>query len=152
MTILYHHSSSFLSSRELFSAFFWALFWAHNLKLVNSAEHLAKNQFQMHISFGLSHRCQNVENVHETFINTKISFKNRAFLDHRVQNVPQVYSGTSPRRLVQSKPSALIRPEENKVDFLETQFYSESSRLSTKRNLSILVNFLFPFVSFIAVF
>ena len=49
--------------------------------------------------------------------------------------------------LVQNKASAPIRRVENKVEFLERQ-----CRLSTKRKLSILLNFLFPFVSFIGVF
>ena len=70
----------------------------------------------------LSRRCQNVENVHETFLNTKIPFQKR---DHRVQNVPQVSSETSLPRLVQNKPSALIRLEENKVEFHEREFQSE---------------------------
>ena len=41
------------------------------------------------------------------------------------QNVPQVSSEASLPRLIQNKPSALIRREENKVDFLERQFHSE---------------------------
>ena len=63
--------------------------------------------------------------VHETFLNTKIPFQKRTFYDHRVQNVPQVFSETSLPRLVQTKPSALIRGEENKVGFLEREFESE---------------------------
>ena len=57
-----------------------------------------------------SHRCQNVENVQETFINTKNSLL-KPFLDHRVQNVPEV----------SSKP----RLEENKVEFLEIKFHDK---------------------------
>ena len=104
-----------------------------------------------HFLVFLSRQCQNVENVHETFINTKIPFKRRTFLDHRVQKVSQVSSETSLPRLVQNKPSALFRREENKVGFLETQFHSEKLS-STKRNLSIFSNFFFRFVSFISVF
>ena len=78
-----------------------------------------------HILVFLSRQCQNVENVHETFINTKIPFKRRNFLYHRVQKVPHVSSETSLRRLVQKKPTALIRREQNKDEFLETQFHSE---------------------------
>ena len=73
-----------------------------------------------HFLVFLSRQCQNVENVHETFISTKIPFKRRTFLDRRVQKVPHVSSETSLPRLVQNKPSALIRREENKVEFLET--------------------------------
>ena len=40
----------------------------------------------------------------------------------------------------------------NKVKFLERQFHSEKLSLSTKKKLSILLNFLFPFVSFIGAF
>ena len=39
--------------------------------------------------------------------------------------MPQVFSETSLPRLVQTKPSALIRGEENKVGFLEREFESE---------------------------
>ena len=73
----------------------------------------------------LSRRCHNVENIHETFINTKIPFYRRTFLDHIVQKLPQVSSEISLPRLFQNMPSALIRREENKVEFLETQFQSE---------------------------
>ena len=97
----------------------------------------------------LSRRCQKVENVHETFINYKIPSKKRTFLDHRVQNVPQVSSETSLRRLIQNKPSARIRREENKVEFLETQFHSENlsfvhkmeSEHSFELSLSICVRY-----------
>ena len=54
--------------------------------------------------------------------------------------------------LVQNKPSAPIRRVENKVEFLERQCHSEKRCLFAKRKLSILLNFLFPFVSFIGVF
>ena len=104
-----------------------------------------------HFLVFLPRQCQNVGNVHETFINTKIPFKRRTFLDHRVQKVSHVSSETPLPWLVQNKPSSLIRREENKVEFLETQFHSEKLS-STKRNLSIFLNFFFPFVSFIGVF
>ena len=73
----------------------------------------------------LSRRCQNVENVHETFINAKFLFENELFFDHKVRNVPQVSSGTSLPWLVQNKPSAPISRAENKVKFLERHFHSE---------------------------
>ena len=101
----------------------------------------------------LSRRCQNVENVHETFINSKIPFwKRTLFFDHRVRNVPQVSSEASLPWLVKNKPSAPIRRVENKVEFFERQFQSEKLSFVHKRKLSILLNFLFPFVSFIGVF
>ena len=79
-----------------------------------------------HFVVFLSRRCQNVENVHETFINSKIPFwKRTLFFDHRVRNVPQVSSETSLPWLVQNKPSVPIRRVENKVEFLERQFHSE---------------------------
>ena len=83
--------------------------WAHIKKSISNA----------HFVVIPSRRCQNVGNVHETFANTIISFLKRTFLDHREQNVPQISSETSLPRLVQNKPSVLIRREENKVEFLE---------------------------------
>ena len=62
------------------------------------------------------------------------------------------FSFFSLTQLVQNKPSALIRREVNKVEFLERQFLSEKLLFVHKRKLSILLNFLFPFVSFIGVF
>ena len=101
----------------------------------------------------LSRRCQNVENVHETFINSKIPFwKRTLFFDHRVRNVPQVSSETSLPWLVQNKPSVPIRRVENRVEFLEEQFHNEKLSFDHKKKLSILLNFFFPFVSFIGVF
>ena len=42
---------------------------------VKSVEHMAKKSISnAHFVVFLSRRCQNVENVHETFINTKIPF------------------------------------------------------------------------------
>ena len=76
---------------------------------VKSVEHVPKNQFQMHIlRVFLSRRCQNIEDVHETFINIKFPFKNVLFFDQRVWNVPRVSSETSLPWLVQNKPSAPI--------------------------------------------
>ena len=101
-----------------------------------------KSISNVHFAVFLSRQCQNVENVHETFINTKL---HRAICRVRVRNVPQVSPETSLPWLVQNNPS------ENKVEFLERQFHAKSFRLSTKRTLSILLNFLFPFVFFIGV-
>ena len=99
---------------------------------VKSAERMAKkNQFQMHIFwFFLSRQCQNVGNVHETFINTKIPFKRRTFLE---QKVPYVSSETSLPRLVQNKPSALIPAKKTRLNSSKHNFMVKSSRLSTKR-------------------
>ena len=106
-----------------------------------------------HFLVFLSRQCQNVENVHETFINTKIAFKRRNFLDHRVQKVPHVSSEISLRRLVQNKPTALNRRELNKDEFLaETQFHSEKLSFVHKKESEHCFNFFFPFVSFIGVF
>ena len=65
----------------------------------------------------LSRRCQNVENVHETFLNTKIPFQKRTFYDHRVQNLPKSFfrNLATSVGLKHDKTSALIRHEENKV-------------------------------------
>ena len=91
---------------------------------------LEKSISNAHFVVFLSRRCQNVENVHETFINTKFLFKNVLFFDHRVRNVPQV--AWLPW-LVQNKRSALIRRVENKVEFLERQFHSEKLSFVHKR-------------------
>ena len=48
------------------------------------------------------------------------------FLDHRVQKcTSSFFRNPAAGRLVQNKPSALIRCEENKVEFLERQFHGE---------------------------
>ena len=102
-----------------------------------------------HFLVFLSRQCQNVGNVHETFINTKIPFKRRTFLD---QKVPHVSSETSLPRLVQNKPRALIPAKKTRLNSSKHNFMVKSSRLSTKKNLDIFLNFFFPFVSFIGVF
>ena len=61
-----------------------------------------------------------------------------------------------PRCLVglkEANASAPTRRKQIKVEFLERQCHSKkrSIRLSTKRKMSILLNFLFPFVFFIGV-
>ena len=102
-----------------------------------------------HFLVFLSRQCQNVGNVHETFINTKIPFKRRTLLE---QKVPHVSSETSLPRLVQNKPSALIPAKKTRLNSTKHNFMVKSSRLSTKKNMSIFLNFFFPFVSFIGVF
>ena len=62
---------------------------SRKLNRLNMAKKSVSNA---HFVVFLSRRYQNVENVHETFVNTRISFWKRTFLDHRVQNVPQVSS------------------------------------------------------------
>ena len=83
--------------------------------------------------FFLSRRCQNVENVHETFIIQKLFFNDVLFFDHRLRNVPQVSSETSLPWLVQNKPSAPIRRAQNKVEFLQRQFHSEKLSFAHKK-------------------
>ena len=96
-----------------------------------------------------------LENVHETLINTKHSLLKTYF---SLMIEYGMYLKCLQKRvnlaalLVQNKPSAPIRRVENKVKFLERQCHSEKRCLFTKRKLSILLNFLFPFVSFIGVF
>ena len=82
----------------------------------------------------------------------KNSLLKRTYLDHGMQNAPQVSSETLLHQLVQNKPSTLIWREENTVEFLERQFHSKKLLFVHKRKLSILLNFLFPFVYFICVF
>ena len=118
--------------------------WIRSRKL-NRLSTWQKINFKTHFVVFLSRRCQNVENVHETFINT--------FLDYRVQSVPQVSSETSLCRLVQNMPSALIRREEDKVEFLETQLRSEKFSFVHKKEsehsfeLSISICFFYRRIS-----
>ena len=42
----------------------------------------------------------------------------------------------------------VLRHEENIVEFVKRRFRNQKLSLSTKRKLNILLNFLFPFVSF----
>ena len=79
-------------------------------------------------------------------------YKNSLLKTHYVRNVPQVSSETSLPWLVQNKPSTPIRRVETRLNSSKDNFIAKSFRLSTKRKLSILLNFLFPFVSFIGVF
>ena len=88
----------------------------------------------------LSRRCQNVENVNETFINTKIRFWKHTFLEFRMY----LKFLHKPRCLGWFKTSQALRHEENNVDFLERQFNYE--KFPTKKTLSILFSFLFPLV------
>ena len=55
----------------------WSI-WYYPFTQVQSAEHIAINQFQMQSFCGqfLLRWSQNEENVHETLTNTKIPFKN----------------------------------------------------------------------------
>ena len=90
----------------------------------------------------LSRRCKNVENAYETFVNTieytectSSFFRNLA-------------------SLVGLKQAKRSDPPWRKQDWIprNDNFIAKSSRLPTKRKLSILLNFLFSFVSFIRVF
>ena len=87
----------------------------------------------------LSRRCKNVENAYETFVNTieytectSSFFRNLA-------------------SLVGLKQAKRSDPPWRKQDWIprNDNFIAKSSRLPTKRKLSILLNFLFSFVSFI---
>ena len=82
----------------------------------------------------------------------KFLFKNELFFDHSVRIVPQVSSETSLPWLVQNKPSAPIRRDKTGLNSSKDNFIAKSFRLSTNRKLSILLNVLFPFVSFVGVF
>ena len=114
---------------------------------------MAKNlTSNAHFEVFLSRRCQNVEDVHATFISMKTSFWKRTFLDHGVQNVPQVSSVTSQPRLVQNKLSSLKRPKENQFELLERQFHrGKLSFVNKKGNWAFFLTFFFH-LSFIGVF
>ena len=57
-----------------------------------------------------------------------------------------------PRCLDWLKTSQALRCEENKVEFLERQFRNEKLSFVHKKESSILLNFLFPYATFIDVF
>ena len=97
--------------------------WIRSRSQVKLAQRMAKKSISnAPFLVFLSRQCQNEGNVHETFINTKIPFKRRTFLEQKV-----------PRRFfrnlaasVGSKQAKRSDPrEENKVEFLETQFHGE---------------------------
>ena len=71
----------------------------------------------------LSRRCQNVENVHETFIIQKFPIKNVQFLDHRVQNIHASSFFRILAAMVGLKPAKRYdQPCRDKVEFVERQF------------------------------
>ena len=97
-----------------------------------------------HFVVFLSRRCQNVENVNETFINTKFPFNNvlsmtielRMYLKF-LQKLLCLGS------LVQNKPS--VRGEENNVEFLERHYeklsfvHKKEAEHSLQLSLSVFV-------------
>ena len=106
-----------------------------------------------HFVVFLSCRCQNVENVHETFINSKILFEN----EHSsliIEYGMYLKCLQKPRCLGWFKTSQalLSAVHKTRLNSSKDNFIAKSFRLSTKRKLSILLNFLFPFLSFIGVF
>ena len=120
---------------------------------VKSVEHMVKKSISnAHFVVFLSRRCRCRKRPRNLYKHKNSFFKNELFFDHRVRNVPQVSSETSLPWLVQNKPSAPIRRVGTRLNSSKDNFIAKSFRLSTKRKLSILLNFLFPFVSFIGVF
>ena len=119
---------------------------------------MAKNQFQMHILWFFFHadikmtrkRPWNLYKYKNSLLKTYFSL----IIEYGMYLKCLQKRVNLAALLVQNKPSAPIRRVENKVEFLERQRHSEkrSFALFTKRKLSILLNFLFPVVSFIGVF
>ena len=105
---------------------------------VKSGEHFAKLNTKAilnraHFVVLLSRRCQNVLNGYETIINTNNSLL-KTFLKY--YSLSWLYFKTS--------QALRLKENDNSV--------TKSFRLSTKRKLSILFNFLFPVASFNNVF
>ena len=76
---------------------------------VKSAEHIAKNQFQMHVLWFFFHDDVKCRKRPWNLINTKISFWRRTFVDHIVQNVPQVQKPVKKTRLSSSKDNFIAK-------------------------------------------
>ena len=93
----------------------------------------------------LSRRCQNVENVHETLMNTKIPFY--LTIDYRMH-----LKFLQKLRCLGSKQAKRNAVKKTRLNSSKDNFITKNFRLSMKRKVSILLNFLFPFVSFIGVF
>lgn len=108
------------------------------VKQVKSAEHFAKLNTKSISNRALfvvllSRRCQNMLNGYETIINAKNSLL-KTFLKYYSLSWLHFKTSQAPR----------LKENDNSV--------TKSFRLSTKRKLSILFNFLFPVVSFNDVF
>ena len=112
---------------------------------VKSAEHMAKNQFQMHIwgfSFTTMSKCRkrpwNLYKCRNSLFKTYFPWPESA------EGTSSFFRNLSLPRLVQNKPSARIRREENKVGSIERQFYSEKVSFVYKRETEyILLNLSF---------
>ena len=94
-----------------------------------------------------------LENVHETFINTKHSLL-KTYFSLIIEYGMYLKCLQKPRCLGWFKTSQalLSAVHKTRLNSSKDNFIAKSFRLSTKRKLSILLNFLFPFVSFIGVF
>ena len=97
-----------------------------------------------HFVVFLSRRCQNVENVHETFINAKLHFENGMYLKCLQEPLCLGWFKTS-----QALRSAV---QKTTLNSSKDNFIAKSFRLSTKRKLSILLNFLFLFFFYRRIF
>ena len=80
----------------------------------------------------------------------KFLFKNVIFFDHRERNVPHLKCLQKPRSFGWFKTSQALRSVvyKTRLNSSKDNFIAKSFGLSTKRKLSSLLNFLFPFVSF----
>ena len=91
----------------------------------------------------LSRRCQNVENVHETLIDTKILFY--LTIDYRMH-----LKFLQKPRCLGSKQALRNAVKKTRLNSSKDNFITKNFCLSMKRKLTILLSF--PFVSFIGVF
>ena len=81
----------------------------------------------------------------------KFLFKNVIFFHHRERNVPHLKCLQKPRSFGWFKTSQALRSVvyKTRLNSSKDNFIAKSFGLSTKRKLSSLLNFLFPFVSFL---
>ena len=101
-----------------------------------------------HFEVFFSRRCENVEN----FINTKFPFKNVLSLTIEYRMYLKFLQESCYLGWFKTSQALWSAVKETRLNSLRDNFVAKSSRLSTKMSLSSIVNFLFPFASFIGVF
>ena len=103
-----------------------------------------------HFVVFLRRRCQNVENAHETFLNTKIPFQNA--VSKTIQYRMCLKFLLLLPRLVQTSQGLWSAVNTTRLNSSKDNLVAKGSRLSTKRDLSTLLNFLFPLVFYRRIF
>ena len=119
------------------------------MRQVKSVEHMAKNQFPKHILWFFFHADVKMQKtVHETYSLLKTYFS--LIIEYGMY----LKCLQKPLCLGWFKTSQALRSavQKTRLNSSKDNVIAKTVRLFTKRKLSILLNFLFPFVSFIGVF